>query len=71
MTITKFNPICGLQGDDFARDRRTVHIHYMLAGSDELRVYEYTFPMAVLDDIGAAELAKRIYYVFKTFRCKG
>lgn len=71
MTLVKFNPVCGVNGDDYARNRRTLQIRYQLAGDPEAKMYEYSFPMDVLDDIGAKELAKRIYYVFKTFRCKG
>lgn len=65
MKLKKFNPQCGLQGDDFTRDRRTVKILYRLSGQRTIKDYIYTFPMDLLRDIGAKELAQRIYWVFK------
>lgn len=65
MRLTIFNPVAGLSGDDFSKNRRTVIITYQLPRQRKPRHYQYSFPVDVLTDIGPKELAARIYSVFK------
>lgn len=61
--ITKFETNCGLINDDYSRNKRTLQILYNLGIED--RIYTYSFPLHILDDIGPKELSRRIYSVFK------
>jgi hypothetical protein len=72
MKLLIFNPFCGLDGDDFVKNRRTLRITYQLEGQEPKRYnYHYSFPLDVLEDIGPKELAARIYSVFKQHVCRG
>lgn len=63
MRIDKFDINCGLVNDDYSRNKRTLQILYD-AGAGE-KIYNYSFPLHILQELGAKELASRIYSVFK------
>lgn len=65
MKITKFDVQTGEHEDDFIKNRRTVLINYRLGRQRVDRVYVHRFPLEIIDDIGPAELARRVYSVFK------
>lgn len=62
--ITKFDTNLGLINDDYSRNKRTLQILYA-KGSADAKIYNYSFPLHILEELGAKELANRIYSVFK------
>lgn len=65
MTLTKFDVLTGLYMDNYPKRMFTVMIVYRRKPWRKSRVYRYSVPRDVLEDIGPKELSKRIYSVFK------
>lgn len=62
----KFNIIFhGYNEDDFVRNRRSLVIEYDKPGHLERFRFLYAYPLDMLQELGAKELASRIYSVFK------
>jgi hypothetical protein len=55
----------GLNEDDFVKDRRSLVIEYDRPGRSERFWFLYSYPLDMLQELGAKELASRIYSVFK------
>lgn len=55
----------GYNEDDFVKNRRTLVIEYDRPGRSERFRFLYAYPLEILQELGAKELASRIYSVFK------